>query len=88
MRFNKHNVYTIRIPASPGCGRIVGGYRAFTGVTARGAGGGALLPQGISRRSGHLPGVVDQSRKNYHLEIVTDSFQQAAVIQSLMETFS
>jgi len=32
-------------------------------------------------------GSLTNPRKNYHLEIVTDSFQQAAIIQGIMETF-
>ena len=87
VRFSKHNVYTIRIPSQPRLRRIVGGLQGVQQRYTKGRWGRPCCRKAFLRGVYICRGSLTNPRKNYHLEIVTDSFQQAAVIQSLMETF-
>lgn len=87
VRFSKHNVYTIRIPNQPRLHRIVGSLRGVHQRYSKERWGKPCCRKAFLRGVYICRGSLTNPRKNYHLEIVTDSFQQAAVIQSLMETF-
>jgi len=87
VRFSKHNVYTIRIPNQPRLHRIVGSIRGVHQRYAKERWGKPCCRKAFLRGVYICRGSLTNPRKTYHLEIVTDSFQQAAVIQSIMETF-
>lgn len=86
-RFSKHNAYVVRISPQPQLEKI---YRSLKGVEyryAQGRWGRSCCRRAFLRGVYLGRGSLTNPRKQYHLEIVTDSFQQAAVVQSCMETF-
>ncbi|NMB46987.1 MAG: DNA-binding protein WhiA [Firmicutes bacterium] len=86
-RFARHNIYIVRIPHQPQLEKI---YGSLVGVQHRygeGRWGRACCRRSFLRGIYLGRGSLTNPRKHYHLEIVTDSFQQAAVVQSCMETF-
>lgn len=86
-RFSKHHVYIVRIPHQPGLERIT---KSLAGVQRRyslGRWGRACCRRAFLRGVYLGRGSATDPSKNYHLEIITDTFRQAALVQSCTETF-
>lgn len=86
-RLSKHNLYMIRIPRQPQLETICNSLKGVQRRYALGRWGRACCRRAFLRGVYLGRGSLTNPRKTYHLEIVFDSFQQAAVVQSCMETF-
>ncbi len=86
-QFNKHHIYVVRIPQQPGLVRITKSLEGVQRRYLRGRWGRACCRRAFLRGIYLGRGSATNPNKNYHLEIVTDTFQQAALVQSCMETF-
>ncbi|NLJ25732.1 MAG: DNA-binding protein WhiA [Firmicutes bacterium] len=86
-RFSKHSIYVIRIPQQPSLEMICTNLQSVQSRYAEGDWGRDCCRRAFLRGVYLGRGSLTNPRKTYHLEIVIDSFQQAAIIQGCMETF-